>query len=563
MQLRLPALFALCSLLLSFSAPLYSETFYIDSKHGADSSAGTSPNTPWKTLAKVNRSHFSAGDTILLRRNQRWRETLKVPSSGKPNQPILFGNYGEGSNPLIMRTETFSDWRLSEPDSGKGKKKMIWSGRLPGLKNSWGMVRNGFRTPLHRQYADISVKDIRESYYYAPLNSGHFYFRHDSGKPGAVEIGARPRAIYIGNHSNIIIDGIDVFGPGGRNSPGSATGFWAVSIEGNSYNITLKNMSITHSNSIAVSATLTTRNIYYNNLLASENGGTGIYMNSQGGKISNCKSYNNGRLESDKGDRGGIGSYKGSDLVIESNEVFSNGPPIAGADFEISMVGTGLVTIIRNYLHDCLQGCLQIAEGGDNSLIAYNIISRFGSVGAQGKSSPGHNSGIRIGGGKSGARNVRIYNNVLHGGRQPVGGREAALYVGPYDNSGLNVRNNIFTGNSNPSIYVRGNAILKNTQFSNNLFSNLSNTLNWKENTLNTLQQWKVISKQGQNSLVGNPLFSNASGSFSRDTDFALQAISPAINNGADVELASDYNGNRIPHGEAPDIGALEFSTSN
>jgi len=551
---------ALCTLLLALAAPAGAETYYVDSESGNDSNSGTSPDAPWKTLKKISRSRFAAGDTILLRRDRHWRETLVVSSSGSPERPILFSSYGSGSKPVIMRTEAFSDWTLtSELDKGKEGKKMIWGGRLPGLENSWGMVWKGLRVPSLRQYAGISVEDLSNGYFYAPLNSERFYFRNDSGEPGLAEIGARKEAIRIRNRSNVVINGIDVFGPGGRQTRGGATGFKAVSVDGDSHDITLRNISITHGNGFAVWAAPTTRNISYINLTVSDNGSTGIYMNSQGGTITGCKSYNNGRLATDKGDRGGIGSYKGSDLIIESNEVFNNGPEDGDADFEISMVGTGPVTIVRNHVHDCLQGCIQIAEGGDNSLIAYNIISRYGSAGRGRKSSPGHNSGIRIGGGRGGAKGVRIYNNILHGGRQPAGAQEAALYVGPYDNSGLDVRNNIFVDNSNRSIYVRSKAILENARFSNNLFSNLSNTLNWKEKALKTLQHWRTASGQGRGSVVGNPLFLNNSGTLSRESDFALQAASPAIDRGADVGLASDYDGNPVPNGMAPDIGAFEF----
>lgn len=552
----------MCGALFAFAAPLTAETFYVDSTDGIDSSTGSSPGKPWKTLEKVNRSRFAPGDTILLRRDRQWRETLEVSSSGNPDLPIVFSAYGSGNNPLIMRTDVFSDWTATKYNNDKNEKIIIWSGRRPGLKNSWGMVRNGHRVLLYRQYADIDIKDISEGYFYAPLNSGHFYFRYDSGDPGAVEIGTRPEAIRIHNRNNIIIDGIDAYGPGGRSDSGSASGYTAVSINGSSRNITLRNMSVTHGDSIAVAASPTTGNIRYINLAASHNGGTGIYMNAQGGQIINCKSYNNGLLESDKGDRGGIGSYKGSDLLIESSEAFNNGPSGGIADFEISVVGTGTVAIMRNYVHDCIQGCIQIAQGGDDSIIAYNIISRYGTVGKGGNSSPGHNSGIRIGGGASGAKNVRIYNNTLHGGRQSADALEAALYVGLFDNSGLIVRNNIFSDNTNHSIYVRGGAILENAQFSNNLFSHLENSLSWKDKKLKTLQHWKTASRQGQGSLVSKPLFSNASGSFSLASDFSLQRASPAIDNGADVELTSDYNGSRVPFGAAQDIGALEFNTS-
>lgn len=516
----------------------------------------------WKTLARVNAAHYSPGDTVLFKRNQRWRDTLIVPSSGTANLPVSFSAYGEGENPVIMRTVAFSEWEPLNVKGHNDESAKIWVGRLPKLKNTWGLVRGDARAPTLEQYSKVALHTIPDGYLYCPLNSGRCYFRNDSGNPGIVEIGARMEAIRIENKSNIVIDGIDVFGPGGRSTSGSATGFTIVSIIDSSSDIAVKNMSISYGNSIGIAADRTTRNVSYMNLDVHDNGGTGIYMNAQGGSITRCKSYNNGQLKSDKGDRGGIGSFRGSDITVESNEVFLNGPTDDFADFEVSMVGTGPVTIKNNYIHDCLQGCIQIAEGGDNSLIAYNVVSRYGSTQGK-KASSGHLSGIRIGGGVGGTRGTRIYNNVIYGGQQTKGANDAGLYVGPYNNSGLVVINNIFANNENKDIYVRGKAELGKTLFSHNLFTLPWNVSNWKEYDTRSLKQWQTRTGQDLESLVGDPLFTNASGSFMSASDFTLRKGSPAIDRGVLIDFKPDNRGGQMPYGVAPDIGAFEYQPAN
>jgi hypothetical protein len=42
-------------------------------------------------------------------------------------------------------------------------------------------------------------------------------------------------------------------------------------------------------------------------------------------------------------------------------------------------------------------------------------------------------------------------------------------------------------------------------------------------------------------------------------TSFKLQAASPAINEGVDVSLTTDFIGVAIPQGPTPDIGAYEY----
>jgi hypothetical protein len=76
-------------------------TYYVDATSGSDSANGTSDSTPWKTIAKVNSSSFSAGDSILFKKGETWREQLTVPSSGSSGSPITFGAYGSGAKPII------------------------------------------------------------------------------------------------------------------------------------------------------------------------------------------------------------------------------------------------------------------------------------------------------------------------------------------------------------------------------------------------------------------------------------------------------------------------------
>ena len=72
---------------------VWAATYYV-ADAGSDSNNGTSPFTPWQTIAKVNSSTFQPGDSILFNRGDTWREQLTVSSSGSPGNPITFGAYG-------------------------------------------------------------------------------------------------------------------------------------------------------------------------------------------------------------------------------------------------------------------------------------------------------------------------------------------------------------------------------------------------------------------------------------------------------------------------------------
>jgi len=86
--------------LLFIPCPLWAASYYV-SNSGSDSATGTSSNTPWQTIEKVNQSSFTGDDFIYFNRGDTWREVLIFPSSGSSGHPITIGAYGTGNAPLI------------------------------------------------------------------------------------------------------------------------------------------------------------------------------------------------------------------------------------------------------------------------------------------------------------------------------------------------------------------------------------------------------------------------------------------------------------------------------
>ena len=93
-------------------------TYYVDAIAGSDTGSGRSEGYAWKSVLKVNRSKFAAGDRILFRRGATWRENLVVPSSGSPGKPIVFGAYGHGAKPQILGSLDKSSANEWAPDTG-------------------------------------------------------------------------------------------------------------------------------------------------------------------------------------------------------------------------------------------------------------------------------------------------------------------------------------------------------------------------------------------------------------------------------------------------------------
>ena len=76
---------------------LLSGTTYYVSTSGSDSNPGTSSALPWATVAKVNATTFSPGDTILFERGDVWREALAASTDGTAASPITYAAYGDAS----------------------------------------------------------------------------------------------------------------------------------------------------------------------------------------------------------------------------------------------------------------------------------------------------------------------------------------------------------------------------------------------------------------------------------------------------------------------------------
>jgi hypothetical protein len=102
---QLALFFSILSLAFSSAANKY----YV-SQSGNDAASGTSINTAWFSIAKVNTFPFRPGDVILFKRGDRFYGTITVGQSGSAGNPIVFGAYGTGSKPVITGFTNLSNW---------------------------------------------------------------------------------------------------------------------------------------------------------------------------------------------------------------------------------------------------------------------------------------------------------------------------------------------------------------------------------------------------------------------------------------------------------------------
>jgi len=113
---RLVLLFALSFASHLAVGPAQATTYYV-ANAGNNANAGTDSGHPFafspgmvgcdSACAGVT---LAAGDSVLFNRGDRWRDTLTPTKSGVAGNPINFGAYGTGANPIISGSDQLFSW---------------------------------------------------------------------------------------------------------------------------------------------------------------------------------------------------------------------------------------------------------------------------------------------------------------------------------------------------------------------------------------------------------------------------------------------------------------------
>ncbi|MEX0273865.1 MAG: sulfatase-like hydrolase/transferase, partial [Flavobacteriaceae bacterium] len=85
----------------SVSGCTYMPGYYVSSTEGDDTNDGSSPDSPWQTLARLNSATLAPGDHVYFKAGDTFIGQLLVDHSGTAGNPIVFGRYGAGSKPIL------------------------------------------------------------------------------------------------------------------------------------------------------------------------------------------------------------------------------------------------------------------------------------------------------------------------------------------------------------------------------------------------------------------------------------------------------------------------------
>jgi hypothetical protein len=79
------------------------KTYYVATA-GSDSNNGLTPGTAWQTIAKVNSTTLSPGDTVLFNGGDNFTGQVAPATSGTATAPIVYNSYGTGNATITNTT---------------------------------------------------------------------------------------------------------------------------------------------------------------------------------------------------------------------------------------------------------------------------------------------------------------------------------------------------------------------------------------------------------------------------------------------------------------------------
>lgn len=217
-------------------------TYYV-SNNGDDNNDGKTPETAWKTPARLNKTWLYPGDGVLFKRGDLFRGSKIMAQPG-----ITYGAYGEGDKPKFYGwTEDLADpalweetdkehhiWKYTKQaldpgtlvfnDGEKVSRKLI-----PSYRNLQFVCREDESKPFIME--EEMTEDLDLYWYFEQLLTrqpskgedfpipavsattfGDVYLRCDKGNPGAVfdsiELIPKGTAILCGNNPDIRIDNL-------------------------------------------------------------------------------------------------------------------------------------------------------------------------------------------------------------------------------------------------------------------------------------------------------------------------------------------------------------------
>lgn len=184
---------------------------YYFSSTGDDSNDGLSPETPFKSLAKIKDLTYHTGDAILFKRNSIYRveEMIDVPSG------VTVGSYGKGEKPRFYAS--LKDFAVGDYWTAT-EKENVWKATFEQGEACGMFFDHGKHTGTLWK---AGVDSLKKNYdYHHDAENQTVYLYYDGGNPGekfkSIEISYRLHMMFkFSNAKDCVIDNLCIKFSGG------------------------------------------------------------------------------------------------------------------------------------------------------------------------------------------------------------------------------------------------------------------------------------------------------------------------------------------------------------
>lgn len=547
----------------------FGKTFYIDSKSGNDLNNGSFPDSAWRTIERVCNHQFQAGDSILFKRGEIWKEKFYIEFSGDSSCPIVISAYGIGNKPVLSALDEIPGWNVK--DHWIEVKSHVWM--MKCSKDPRRLLVDG--KEILRTYPLEFVDGVESKWYY----NSDTLFLFSTGNPAETVNSLEGNKLYynvrISGQKHLILENLDIQG-------GSGNG---LSIFGSGY-ITVKNCNIglysyigiricmkdnEPSSHITITDNLVDSGFrfYYgppekrgveDGILLSAGAHHCVIKNNKIMDWGHCSIYCYALYE---GDHGVYDNIIHNNIITGDNISYCRG---IGTDGREGLCRNNLFyhnlirnTTVRNQIngnHNWIHH--NIIDGMKNSPVKKGATAQGIDLQCYGENLVCHDNkidnntimnceetGIRLRADKNDKSNNYIRNNIIyHCGYQSkdrIGGDNLNYYGIVIDNH-ESIKGNMFYNNC---VYHEG----------------IENVVYYRGTGMD------IDCFQAQNGMNGDSINCNIQENpllnLNENNKYSLFTHSPCIDQGMDIGIDKDYLGNPIPSGRTFDIGAIEYQEEN
>jgi hypothetical protein len=145
-------------------------TIYYFSSSGSDSNNGTSTGTPKQTITALNALTLVAGDQVLLNKGNTFYGTIDA-KSGTSGNPIIYGAYGTGNNPIVTGFTNVTSWtnlgsniwESTNPVSTLSTCEIVTINGVPTAKGRTPNAGSFYTVSSHSSYTSVTSPSLNSS----------------------------------------------------------------------------------------------------------------------------------------------------------------------------------------------------------------------------------------------------------------------------------------------------------------------------------------------------------------------------------------------------------------